>query len=109
MSFLQELKKEVGPVVDTILDDAEKQQIKNESVKHWIGEHKDVAYDIDDVLDSDAREFSNRNAFKAVCNVVICSSCMFVELYVHLRVPVREALDRVPIDARADSASRFQC
>ncbi|KAF6164877.1 hypothetical protein GIB67_017080 [Kingdonia uniflora] len=34
-----------------VLVDAEKQQIKNESVKHWIGELKDVAYDIDDVLD----------------------------------------------------------
>ncbi|KAF6153597.1 hypothetical protein GIB67_027464 [Kingdonia uniflora] len=38
-------------LVLSVLDDAEKQQIKNESVKHWIEELKDVAYDIDDVLD----------------------------------------------------------
>ncbi|KAF6164842.1 hypothetical protein GIB67_017045 [Kingdonia uniflora] len=68
MSFLvQELKEEVGLVVGArgevkklsatfkkihaVLDDAEKQQIKDESVKLWIEELKDVAYDIDDVLD----------------------------------------------------------
>ncbi|KAF6164897.1 hypothetical protein GIB67_017100 [Kingdonia uniflora] len=65
--FFQELKEEVGLVagareevkklsttfkkIHAVLDDAEKQQIKNKSVKHWIGELKDVAYDIDDVVD----------------------------------------------------------
>ncbi|KAF6164898.1 hypothetical protein GIB67_017101 [Kingdonia uniflora] len=67
MSFLQELKEEAELVagareeveklsvtfkkIHAVIDDAEKQQIKNESVKHWKGELKDVAYDIDDVLD----------------------------------------------------------
>ncbi|XP_058106848.1 disease resistance protein RGA2-like [Magnolia sinica] len=34
-----------------LLTDAEKRQVNDESVKRWLGDLKDVAYDIDDVLE----------------------------------------------------------
>ncbi|XP_058107658.1 putative disease resistance protein RGA4 [Magnolia sinica] len=37
--------------LQAVLTDAEKRQVKDESVKRWLGDLKDVAYDIDDVLE----------------------------------------------------------
>ncbi|KAF6164879.1 hypothetical protein GIB67_017082 [Kingdonia uniflora] len=50
--------------IHAVLDNAEKQQIKDESVKLWIEEVKEVAYDIDDVLDEcvGKPEEANHNA-----------------------------------------------
>ncbi|KAJ8646477.1 hypothetical protein MRB53_008225 [Persea americana] len=37
--------------IQAVLEDAEEQQVKDNSVKHWLGELKDAAYDADDILD----------------------------------------------------------
>lgn len=37
--------------VNAVLNDAEEKQMKNEAVKEWIEELKDVAFDADDILD----------------------------------------------------------
>ncbi|XP_058106850.1 putative disease resistance protein RGA3 [Magnolia sinica] len=60
---LQELRSLVGVNEDleklsrnfdylqAVLTDAEKRQVKDKSVKRWLGDLKDVVYDIDDVLE----------------------------------------------------------
>ncbi|KAF9661959.1 hypothetical protein SADUNF_Sadunf18G0003600 [Salix dunnii] len=63
----QKVQKEVGLVagvknevqklesnfqaIQAVLADAEQRQLKEESIKHWMGQLKDVSYDMDDVLD----------------------------------------------------------
>ncbi|KAF6133996.1 hypothetical protein GIB67_040760 [Kingdonia uniflora] len=65
--LLEHLKEEVGLVagargeveklaatfkkIHAVLDDAENQQVKHNSVKLWLQELKDVVYEIEDVLD----------------------------------------------------------
>ncbi|KAJ8623877.1 hypothetical protein MRB53_032407 [Persea americana] len=37
--------------IQALIADAETQQIENKSVRNWLKKLKDVAYDVDDVLD----------------------------------------------------------
>ncbi|XP_004292330.1 PREDICTED: putative disease resistance protein RGA3 [Fragaria vesca subsp. vesca] len=37
--------------INLVLQDAEKKQVKNLLIAHWLGKLKDVCYDVDDVLD----------------------------------------------------------
>nr|XP_011457398.1 PREDICTED: disease resistance protein RGA2-like [Fragaria vesca subsp. vesca] len=37
--------------INLVLQDAEKKQVKNPLITHWLGKLKDVCYDVDDVLD----------------------------------------------------------
>lgn len=51
------VKKEVGKLtgnlqaIRVVLLDAEKRQVKEEAVRHWVDKLKEVSFDIDDVLD----------------------------------------------------------
>ncbi|KAG8479782.1 hypothetical protein CXB51_029632 [Gossypium anomalum] len=54
----QQLKQwqSILPDIQTVLDDAEEKQIKNEGVKKWLEDLQDLAYDVDDILDEFAYE-----------------------------------------------------
>ncbi|KAL9448486.1 hypothetical protein AB3S75_015885 [Citrus x aurantiifolia] len=49
----QEVKKLTSHLqaIQAVLSDAEQRQVKEESVRLWLGPLKDVSYDIEDVLD----------------------------------------------------------
>nr|XP_011468711.1 PREDICTED: pentatricopeptide repeat-containing protein At1g11290-like [Fragaria vesca subsp. vesca] len=47
---LTKLKKTLS-TINLVLQDAEKKQVKNLLITHWLGKLKDVCYDVDDVLD----------------------------------------------------------
>ena len=47
---VQKLKRKFH-IIQALLNDAEKRQVKEEAVKLWIDELKDVSYQVDDVLD----------------------------------------------------------
>ncbi|KAG8479674.1 hypothetical protein CXB51_029425 [Gossypium anomalum] len=54
----QQLKQwqSILPDIQTVLDDAEEKQIKNEGVKKWLEDLQDLAYNVDDILDEFAYE-----------------------------------------------------
>ncbi|KAM4111070.1 hypothetical protein ACJW30_05G040400 [Castanea mollissima] len=49
----EEVRKLEGnlQIIQAVLDDAEKRQLKEEAVKLWLKRLKDVSYEMDDVLD----------------------------------------------------------
>ena len=47
---VQKLKRKFH-IIQALLNDAEKRQVKEEAMKLWIDELKDVSYQVDDVLD----------------------------------------------------------
>ena len=47
---IQHLKNNFQAIRD-VLEDAERKQLKDAAVKHWLNDLKDVSYDMDDVLD----------------------------------------------------------
>ena len=46
--------------IQAVLDDAEEKQVTNGSVKIWLDELEDLAYDVDDILDEFATEALRR-------------------------------------------------
>ncbi|XVF82281.1 hypothetical protein PTKIN_Ptkin16aG0033400 [Pterospermum kingtungense] len=56
---LQKLKEELQDI-RALLDDAEERQIKDQSVKNWLSEIQNVAYDLDDIVDELETETSRR-------------------------------------------------
>uniref|UniRef100_A0A2N9FX34 NB-ARC domain-containing protein n=1 Tax=Fagus sylvatica TaxID=28930 RepID=A0A2N9FX34_FAGSY len=53
------------PTIRAVLDDAEEKQVKNSSVKIWLDELEDLAYDADDILDEFATEALRRKLVNA--------------------------------------------
>ncbi|XVF82298.1 hypothetical protein PTKIN_Ptkin16aG0035000 [Pterospermum kingtungense] len=57
---LHKLKKELLQI-RALLDDAEERQIKDQSVKLWLSELQNLAYDVDDIVDELQTETCRRN------------------------------------------------
>ncbi|XVF82276.1 hypothetical protein PTKIN_Ptkin16aG0033000 [Pterospermum kingtungense] len=57
---LQKLKKELLDI-RALLDDAEERQINDQSVKVWLSDLQNLAYDVDDIVDEIQTEISRRN------------------------------------------------
>ncbi|XP_022748112.1 putative disease resistance RPP13-like protein 1 [Durio zibethinus] len=57
---LEKLKKELLEI-RALLDDAEERQIKEQSVKIWLSDLQNMAYDVDDVVDEVETEIARRN------------------------------------------------
>ncbi|XWS74552.1 hypothetical protein CRYUN_Cryun01aG0007900 [Craigia yunnanensis] len=57
---IEKLKKELLEI-RALLDDAEERQIKDQSVKIWLSDLQNLAYDVDDILDELETEASRRN------------------------------------------------
>ncbi|XVF82295.1 hypothetical protein PTKIN_Ptkin16aG0034700 [Pterospermum kingtungense] len=56
---LHKLKKELQEI-RMLLDDAEERQLKNSSVKSWLSDLQNLAYDVDDIVDELETEASRR-------------------------------------------------
>ncbi|XP_022748117.1 putative disease resistance RPP13-like protein 1 [Durio zibethinus] len=57
---LQKLKKELLEI-RALLDDAGERQIKDQSVKIWLSDLQNLAYDVDDIVDELETEIARRN------------------------------------------------
>ncbi|KAF9660616.1 hypothetical protein SADUNF_SadunfUnG0007900 [Salix dunnii] len=120
----QKVQKEVGLVagvknevrklesnfqaIQAVLADAEQRQLKEESIKRWMGQLKDVSYDMDDVLDEWSTAIAKsqmkvndehpRKTIKKVCSFMIFSCFRFRE--VGLCFPVARKIQT--LNARID-------
>ncbi|KAF5469816.1 hypothetical protein F2P56_010375 [Juglans regia] len=86
--------------MNMVLEDAEEKEVTNPNVKMWIDELKEVAYDVEDILDEIATEALRcqlRAEFKLVAGNVrnfISSSCL--NPFIHRLEPrIQEVLDRL--------------
>ncbi|KAB5513701.1 hypothetical protein DKX38_027607 [Salix brachista] len=132
----QKVQKEVGLVagvknevrklesnfqaIQAVLADAEQRQLKEGSIKHWIGQLKDVSYDMDDVLDewSTAIEKSQkkvndehpRKTIKKVCSFRIFSCFCFREvgLRFHVARKIQTLNDRIDGIVREKNTFHFK-
>ncbi|KAJ6956941.1 putative disease resistance protein RGA3 [Populus alba] len=120
--FIQEVKREVRLVVgvksevkkltsnfqaiQAVLADAEERQLKDQLVKHWLDQLKDVSYDMDDVLDewrtaiaksqSEVNEHPRKNTRK-VCSFMIFSCFRFREVGLRrdIALKIKELNERI--------------
>uniref|UniRef100_A0A6N2KEJ2 AAA+ ATPase domain-containing protein n=1 Tax=Salix viminalis TaxID=40686 RepID=A0A6N2KEJ2_SALVM len=92
--------------IQDVLADAEQRQLKEGPIKRWMGQLKDVSYDMDDVLDewSTAIEKSQtkvnehpRKTIKKVCSFMIFSSfcCREVRLRCHFARKIQKLNGRI--------------
>ncbi|KAB5513654.1 hypothetical protein DKX38_027560 [Salix brachista] len=129
----QKVQKEVGLVagvknevrklesnfqaIQAVLVDAEQRQLKEESIKRWMGQLKDVSYDMDDVLDEWSTAIAKsqmkvnehpRKTIKKVCSFMIFSCFCFRE--VGLRCDVARKIQTVNdrIDGIVSEKKKFQ-
>ncbi|KAB5513745.1 hypothetical protein DKX38_027651 [Salix brachista] len=119
----QKVQKEVGLVagvknevrklesnfqaIQAVLADAEQRQLKEESIKRWMGQLKDVSYDMDDVLDEWSTAIAKsqmkvndehpRKTIKKVCSFMIFSCFCFREvgLRFHVARKIQTLNDRI--------------
>ncbi|OAY76363.1 Disease resistance protein RGA2 [Ananas comosus] len=68
-----ELKKLEGTlsIIRDVLEDAEERQVQEKALRGWLRRLKDVAYDIDDLLDEDFTRNRKRNSIGNLFNLVI--------------------------------------
>jgi len=92
--------------IQAVLANAEERQLKDQLVKHWLDQLKDVSYDMDDVLDewgtaiaksqSKVNEHPRKNTRK-VCSFMIFSCFRFREVGLRCRVAykIKELNERI--------------
>ncbi|OAY76364.1 putative disease resistance protein RGA3 [Ananas comosus] len=80
-----ELKKLEGTLstICDVLEDAEGRQVQERALRGWLGRLKDVAYDIDDLLDEDFAKNQKRNSIGNLSNLLAlnlecCTSFVFL-------------------------------
>ncbi|KAK9138633.1 hypothetical protein Sjap_009227 [Stephania japonica] len=78
---VEKLKK-VLMRIQAVLEDAEKQQVEKESVRLWLMELKEVAYDAEDVLDGVAYETLRHQSESKVRNFLSLSNPLFFRMKV---------------------------
>ncbi|XP_061951433.1 putative disease resistance protein RGA3 [Populus nigra] len=102
--------------IQVVFADAEERQLKDQLVKHWLDQLKDVSYDMDDVLDewgteiaksqSKVNEHPHKNTRK-VCSFMIFSCFRFREVGLRrdIALKIKELNER--IDGIAIEKNRF--
>ncbi|KHN14858.1 Putative disease resistance RPP13-like protein 1 [Glycine soja] len=84
-------------VVGAVLDDAEKKQITNTNVKHWLNDLKDAVYEADDLLDhvftKAATQNKVRNFFSRFSNRKIGSKLEDIVVTLESHLKLKEKLD----------------
>jgi hypothetical protein len=102
--------------IQVVLADAEETQLKDQLVKHWLDQLKDVSYDMDDVLDewgtaiaksqSNVNQHPRKNTRK-VCSFMIFSCFRFREVGLRrdIALKIKELNER--IDGIAIEKNRF--
>ncbi|KAF9660610.1 hypothetical protein SADUNF_SadunfUnG0007300 [Salix dunnii] len=103
---VQKLERKFKAII-AVLADAEQRQLKEESIKHWMGQLKDVSYDMDDVLDEWSTAIAKsqmkvndehpRKTIKKVCSFMIFSCFCFREvgLRCHVAREIQTLNDRI--------------
>ncbi|KAF9660618.1 hypothetical protein SADUNF_SadunfUnG0008100 [Salix dunnii] len=132
----QKVQKEVGVVagvknevrklesnfqaIQAVLADAEQRQLKEESIKRWIDQLKDVSYDMDDVLDEWSTAIAKsqmkvndehpRKTIKKVCSFMIFSCFRFREvgLRFHVAREIQTLNDRIDGIVRVKNMFHFK-
>ncbi|KAF9660614.1 hypothetical protein SADUNF_SadunfUnG0007700 [Salix dunnii] len=131
----QKVQKEVGLVagvknevrklesnfqaIQAVLADAEQRQLKEESIKRWMGQLKDVSYDMDDVLDEWSTAIAKsqtkvnehpRKTIKKVCSFMIFSCFCFREvgLRFHVARKIQTLNDRIDGIVREKNTFHFK-
>lgn len=97
--------KSTLPVIQAVIEEAEEQQLKDKKVKVWLRELKNVAYDIDDLLDELTTQILQKETKKKKVWVKKLSLKSLSNHYVMPRKlkQIREKLDQV-----AREMSNFQ-
>ncbi|KAG5071036.1 hypothetical protein AAZX31_03G032900 [Glycine max] len=84
-------------VVGAVLDDAEKKQITNTNVKHWLNDLKDAVYEADDLLDhvftKAATQNKVRNLFSRFSDRKIVSKLEDIVVTLESHLKLKESLD----------------
>ncbi|XP_028224293.1 putative disease resistance RPP13-like protein 1 [Glycine soja] len=84
-------------VVGAVLDDAEKKQITNTNVKHWLDDLKDAVYEADDLLDhvftKAATQNKVRDLFSRFSDRKIVSKLEDIVVTLESRLKLKESLD----------------
>ncbi|KAF9660621.1 hypothetical protein SADUNF_SadunfUnG0008400 [Salix dunnii] len=103
---VQKLERKFKAII-AVLADAEQRQLNEESIKHWMGQLKDVSYDMDDVLDEWSTTIAKsqmkvndehpRKTIKKVCSFMIFSCFCFREvgLRCHVAREIQTLNDRI--------------
>ncbi|KAJ6861981.1 disease resistance protein RGA3 [Populus alba x Populus x berolinensis] len=98
--------------IKDVLADAEERQLKDQLVKHWLDQLKDVSYDMDDVLDEWGIEIAKsqskvnqhpRKTAKKVCSFMIFSCFRFREVglrrdIAHKIRGLNERIDKIVVE-----------
>ncbi|KAG5042200.1 hypothetical protein JHK87_006115 [Glycine soja] len=84
-------------VVGAVLDDAEKKQITNTNVKHWLNDLKDAVYEADDLLDhvftKAATQNKVRDLFSRFSDRKIVSKLEDIVVRLESHLKLKESLD----------------
>uniref|UniRef100_A0A0R0KL69 Disease resistance RPP13-like protein 1 n=1 Tax=Glycine max TaxID=3847 RepID=A0A0R0KL69_SOYBN len=84
-------------VVGAVLDDAEKKQITNTNVKHWLNDLKDAVYEADDLLDhvftKAATQNKVRDLFSRFSDSKIVSKLEDIVVTLESHLKLKESLD----------------
>ncbi|KAG4393206.1 hypothetical protein GLYMA_03G038800v4 [Glycine max] len=84
-------------VVGAVLDDAEKKQITNTNVKHWLNDLKDAVYEADDLLDhvftKAATQNKVRDLFSRFSDRKIVSKLEDIVVTLESHLKLKESLD----------------
>ncbi|KAJ6956893.1 putative disease resistance protein RGA3 [Populus alba] len=98
--------------IQAVFADAEERQLKDQLVKHWLDQLKDVSYDMDDVLDEWGTSIAKskmkvnehpRKTAKKVCSFVIFSCFRFREVglrrdIAHKIRGLNERIDKIVVE-----------
>ncbi|KAG5071069.1 hypothetical protein AAZX31_03G036200 [Glycine max] len=94
--LLQKLENTLR-MVGAVLDDAEKKQITNTNVKHWLNDLKDAVYEADDLLDhvftKAATQKKVRNFFSRFSDRKIVSKLEDIVVTLESHLKLKEKLD----------------
>ncbi|KAB5513718.1 hypothetical protein DKX38_027624 [Salix brachista] len=105
--------------IQAVLADAEQRRLKEESIKRWMGQLKDVSYDMDDVLDEWSTAIAKsqmkvnehpRKTIKKVCSFMIFSCFCFREvgLRSHVARKIQTLNDRIDGIVREKNTFNFK-
>lgn len=108
--------------IEAVLSDAEKRQVKEEAVKHWVEKLKDISYDMDDVMEEwstailkariSVQDHNNTPLLKKVClSSYMCSLCFCFTRLVSRReiaLKIKGLNGRIDVIAREKDIFHFR-
>ena len=117
MSLVGDVKKQVDKLksnllsIQSVLEDADRKQVKDKAVRDWVDKLKDVCYDMDDVLDEwstailrwkmEEAEENTRSLQKMRCSLSPCFCLNQVVLRRDIALKIKEVSEKVDDIAKA--------